>query len=52
MNSLTAWTSKGSLGALKPPNLYDNNKHYALLDSGQTLINEGFNGIAIQTNEI
>ena len=50
-NSLTAWTSKGSVRVETANPLHDNNKHYALLGSGQTLINEGFNGIAIQTGE-
>ena len=48
-NSTTAWKGKVKIDTVAP--LHPNNPHYAVLRKGQTLINEGFDGIAIKQDE-
>ncbi len=48
-NSTTAWRGKVKIDTIDP--LHPNNLHHVVLGKGQTLINEGFDGIAIKQGE-
>ncbi len=48
-NSTTAWRGEVKIDTVAP--LHPNNPHHAVLRKGQTLINEGFDGIAIKQGE-
>jgi alpha-L-arabinofuranosidase len=48
-NSTTAWRGKVKIDTIDP--LQPNNLHHVVLGKGQTLINEGFDGIAIKQGE-
>jgi len=48
-NSSTAWRGEVKIDTVAP--LHPNNPHHAVLRKGQTLINEGFDGIAIKQGE-
>jgi len=48
-NSTTAWKGEIKIDTVNP--LHPNNPHHVVLESGQTLINEGFDGIAIKQGD-
>jgi alpha-L-arabinofuranosidase len=52
-NAAKAWTVNGnkSIAVDTAAPIHPNNKHYAVLQSGDTLQNEGFDGIALKTGE-
>ncbi|MDR1555831.1 MAG: glycoside hydrolase family 88 protein [Tannerellaceae bacterium] len=51
-NAGTAWkTENGGLKIENKNPLHPNNQYYAVLQNGQTIINEGYDGIAIKAGE-